>query len=102
MYTLDFLVSCVLVGLRFHTLTPDSGCENNCHIISPFQHSHNERQTRPRARAQAVLTPTPRVPLEGTPEASQQRAHIDRGPFKEGVAPSRKEGMGPRSSNQSF
>ncbi|MBW0529045.1 hypothetical protein O181_068760 [Austropuccinia psidii MF-1] len=34
----------------------------------PVQHSHRERQTRSQDRAQAVLTPPPSVPLEGTPE----------------------------------
>ncbi|MBW0494376.1 hypothetical protein O181_034091 [Austropuccinia psidii MF-1] len=34
----------------------------------PIQHSPAARQTRAQARAQAVLTPTPRDPLDGTPE----------------------------------
>ncbi|MBW0589439.1 hypothetical protein O181_129154 [Austropuccinia psidii MF-1] len=33
----------------------------------PIQHSPPARQTRSQARAQAILTPTPRAPLEGTP-----------------------------------
>ncbi|MBW0510649.1 hypothetical protein O181_050364 [Austropuccinia psidii MF-1] len=33
----------------------------------PVQHSPPERKTRSQARAQAVLTPTPSAPLEGTP-----------------------------------
>ncbi|MBW0548735.1 hypothetical protein O181_088450 [Austropuccinia psidii MF-1] len=33
----------------------------------PIQHSPPERQTRSQARTQAVLTPTRRAPLEGTP-----------------------------------
>ncbi|MBW0521472.1 hypothetical protein O181_061187 [Austropuccinia psidii MF-1] len=65
----------------------------------PIQHSHPERQTRSQARTQAVLTPTPRAPLDGTPEAPQLRAQLDRGPHMEGASPSRKEGRGPRRSN---
>ncbi|MBW0585783.1 hypothetical protein O181_125498 [Austropuccinia psidii MF-1] len=34
----------------------------------PIQHSPCARQTRSQARTQAVLTPTPRAPLDGTPE----------------------------------
>ncbi|MBW0570526.1 hypothetical protein O181_110241 [Austropuccinia psidii MF-1] len=64
----------------------------------PIQHSPPARQTRSQARAQAALTPTPRVPLDGTPEVPQLRAHLDRGPQMEGAAPSRKEGRGPRRS----
>ncbi|MBW0563654.1 hypothetical protein O181_103369 [Austropuccinia psidii MF-1] len=33
-----------------------------------------------------------------TPDVSQLRAHLDRGPIMEGAAPSRKEGTGPRRS----
>ncbi|MBW0476375.1 hypothetical protein O181_016090 [Austropuccinia psidii MF-1] len=33
----------------------------------PVQHSPPTRQTRPQAIDQAVLTPTPRAPLDGTP-----------------------------------
>ncbi|MBW0558853.1 hypothetical protein O181_098568 [Austropuccinia psidii MF-1] len=36
----------------------------------PVEHSPPERQTRSQARAQAALTPTPRVPLDGTPAGS--------------------------------
>ncbi|MBW0581494.1 hypothetical protein O181_121209 [Austropuccinia psidii MF-1] len=64
----------------------------------PVEHSPPERQTRSQARAQATLTPTPRVPLDGTPAVPQLRAHLDRGPQMEGAAPSRKEGEGPRRS----
>ncbi|MBW0506210.1 hypothetical protein O181_045925 [Austropuccinia psidii MF-1] len=64
----------------------------------PVEHSPPARQTRSQARAQAVLTPTPRVPLDGTPAVSQLRARLDRGPTLEGAAPSRKEGRGPRRS----
>ncbi|MBW0569321.1 hypothetical protein O181_109036 [Austropuccinia psidii MF-1] len=47
-------------------------------------------------RSQASLTPTPRVPLDGTLAVPQLRAQLDRGPCMEGEAPSRKEGRGPR------
>ncbi|MBW0472033.1 hypothetical protein O181_011748 [Austropuccinia psidii MF-1] len=50
------------------------------------------------ARTEAVLTPTPRVPLDGTPVVPQLRPHSERGPVIEGEAPSRKEGRGPRIS----
>ncbi|MBW0492074.1 hypothetical protein O181_031789 [Austropuccinia psidii MF-1] len=56
-------------------------------------------QTRSQARTQAVLTPTPRAPLDGTPAVSQLRAKLDRGPTLEGAAPSRKEGRVPRRSS---
>ncbi|MBW0555197.1 hypothetical protein O181_094912 [Austropuccinia psidii MF-1] len=65
----------------------------------PVQHSPPARQTRSQARAQAVLTPTPRAPLDGTPAVPQLRAQLDRGPRMEGAAPSRKEGRGPRRSS---
>ncbi|MBW0489688.1 hypothetical protein O181_029403 [Austropuccinia psidii MF-1] len=61
----------------------------------PLQHSPPERQTR----SQAFLTPTPRVPLDGTPAVPPLQAQLDRGPIKEGAAPSRKEGRVPRRSN---
>ncbi|MBW0530038.1 hypothetical protein O181_069753 [Austropuccinia psidii MF-1] len=61
----------------------------------PLQHSPPARQTRSQARTQAVLTPTPRVPLDGTPAVSQLRSKLDRGPILEGEAQSRKEGRGP-------
>ncbi|MBW0563235.1 hypothetical protein O181_102950, partial [Austropuccinia psidii MF-1] len=60
----------------------------------PVQHSPLARQTISQARAQAFLTPTPRVPLDGTPAVSQLRAQIERGPHFEGAEPSRKEGRG--------
>ncbi|MBW0533373.1 hypothetical protein O181_073088 [Austropuccinia psidii MF-1] len=44
----------------------------------PIQHSPPARQTRSQAIAQAVLTPTPRAPLDGIPEVPQLRAHLDR------------------------
>ena len=62
----------------------------------PVQHSPPARQTTSQARAQAVLTPTPRAPLDGTPTVPQLRAHLDGGPKVEGAAPSRKGGRGPR------
>ncbi|MBW0500787.1 hypothetical protein O181_040502 [Austropuccinia psidii MF-1] len=61
----------------------------------PVQHSPPARQTR----SQAVITPTPRAPLDGTPAVPQLRAQLDRGPIFEGAAPSRKEGRGPRISS---
>ncbi|MBW0542393.1 hypothetical protein O181_082108 [Austropuccinia psidii MF-1] len=42
------------------------------------QHSPPEGQTRSHARAEAVLTPTPRAPLDGTPEVPQLRAQFGR------------------------
>ncbi|MBW0526629.1 hypothetical protein O181_066344 [Austropuccinia psidii MF-1] len=65
----------------------------------PLQHSPPARQTRSQARTQAVLTPAPRPPLDGTPAVSQLRTKLDRGPILEGAAPSRKEGRVPRRSN---
>ncbi|MBW0554316.1 hypothetical protein O181_094031 [Austropuccinia psidii MF-1] len=50
----------------------------------PIQHSPPVRQTRSQARAQAVLTPTPRAPLDGTPAVPQLRAQLDSGPNLEG------------------
>ncbi|MBW0492393.1 hypothetical protein O181_032108 [Austropuccinia psidii MF-1] len=64
----------------------------------PFQHSPAERQTRSQSRAQAVLTPTPRGPLIGTPVVPQLRAHSQRGPVMTGTS-GRKEGRGPRRSS---
>ncbi|MBW0472023.1 hypothetical protein O181_011738 [Austropuccinia psidii MF-1] len=49
--------------------------------IIPIQHSPPARQTRSQARPQAVLTPTPRAPLDSTPAVSQLRAKLDRGPI---------------------
>ncbi|MBW0574667.1 hypothetical protein O181_114382 [Austropuccinia psidii MF-1] len=65
----------------------------------PLQHSPSERQKRSQAQAQAVLTPTPRAPLDGTPAVLPLKAQLDSGPIKEGVAPSRKEGRVPIRSN---
>ncbi|MBW0568303.1 hypothetical protein O181_108018, partial [Austropuccinia psidii MF-1] len=56
-------------------------------------------QTRSQAQTQAVLTPTPRAPLDGTPAVPQLRTKLDRGPILEGAEPSRKEGRVPRRSN---
>ncbi|MBW0491752.1 hypothetical protein O181_031467 [Austropuccinia psidii MF-1] len=54
----------------------------------PIQHSTPARQTR----TQAVLTTTPRAPLDGTPSVPQLRAQLDRGPvWKEQHHPRRKE-----------
>ncbi|MBW0540239.1 hypothetical protein O181_079954 [Austropuccinia psidii MF-1] len=47
---------------------------------------------------QAVLTPTPRAPLDRTPAVSQLRAKLDRGLILGGSEPSRKEGRVPRRS----
>ncbi|MBW0530407.1 hypothetical protein O181_070122 [Austropuccinia psidii MF-1] len=65
----------------------------------PVQHSPPARKTRSHDRAQAVLTPAPRAPLDGTPEVPQLRAHLESGPNMEGAAPSRKQGRGPRRSS---
>ncbi|MBW0588809.1 hypothetical protein O181_128524 [Austropuccinia psidii MF-1] len=65
----------------------------------PIKNSPPARKTRAQARAQAVLTPTPRAPLDGTPAVPQLRDQLDRGPTMEGAEPSRKEGRGPRRSN---
>ncbi|MBW0572166.1 hypothetical protein O181_111881 [Austropuccinia psidii MF-1] len=65
----------------------------------PIQLSPPARKPRSQARTQAVLTPTPRAPLDGTPAVSPLRAKLDRGPILEGAAPSRKEGRWPRRSS---
>ncbi|MBW0524337.1 hypothetical protein O181_064052 [Austropuccinia psidii MF-1] len=65
----------------------------------PVQNSPLERQTKSQARAQAVLTSTQRVTLDGTPAVPQLRAHLDRGPIMEGAEPSRKAGRGSRRSS---
>ncbi|MBW0585049.1 hypothetical protein O181_124764 [Austropuccinia psidii MF-1] len=46
----------------------------------PIQRSPLARQTRSQARSEAVLTRTPRAPLDGTPAVLQLRAQLDRGP----------------------
>ncbi|MBW0562011.1 hypothetical protein O181_101726 [Austropuccinia psidii MF-1] len=53
----------------------------------PVQHSPPARQTR----SQAVLTPTPRAPLDSTPAVPPLRTPLDRGHHMEGATPSRKE-----------
>ncbi|MBW0581947.1 hypothetical protein O181_121662 [Austropuccinia psidii MF-1] len=50
----------------------------------PIQHSPPARQPRSQARTQAVLTPTPRAPLDGTPAVPQLRAKLERGHILEG------------------
>ncbi|MBW0580456.1 hypothetical protein O181_120171 [Austropuccinia psidii MF-1] len=65
----------------------------------PLQHSPPARQTRSQDRTQAVLTPTPRAPLDGTPAISQLKAKLDRGPILKGAESSRKDGRGPRRSS---
>ncbi|MBW0555666.1 hypothetical protein O181_095381 [Austropuccinia psidii MF-1] len=65
----------------------------------PIQHSPPAIQTISQARTEAVLTPTTRAPLDGTPAVPQLRAQLDRGPHMEGEVPSRKEGRGPRRSS---
>ncbi|MBW0526628.1 hypothetical protein O181_066343 [Austropuccinia psidii MF-1] len=65
----------------------------------PIKNSPPERQNRTQARTQAVLTPTPRAPLDGTPEVPQLRDQLDRGHCMEGEAPSKKERRGPRRSS---
>ncbi|MBW0527390.1 hypothetical protein O181_067105 [Austropuccinia psidii MF-1] len=65
----------------------------------PIQNSPHEGQKVSKARAQAVLTPTQRGPLDGTPAVPQLRAQLNRGPHLKGAAPSRKEGRGPRRSS---
>ncbi|MBW0573927.1 hypothetical protein O181_113642, partial [Austropuccinia psidii MF-1] len=44
--------------------------------IVPIQHSIPARKTSSQARAQDVLTPTPRAPLDGTPAVPQLRTQI--------------------------
>ncbi|MBW0549947.1 hypothetical protein O181_089662 [Austropuccinia psidii MF-1] len=67
--------------------------------IIPIQHSPPARKTRSQVRAQAVLTLTPRAPLDNTPEVPQLRGQLDRGPIMEGAEPFREEGRGPVRSN---
>ncbi|MBW0472170.1 hypothetical protein O181_011885 [Austropuccinia psidii MF-1] len=50
----------------------------------PVQHLPPVRQTRSHGRDQAVLTPTPTAPLDGTPAVPQLRSHVDRGTVMEG------------------
>ncbi|MBW0546169.1 hypothetical protein O181_085884 [Austropuccinia psidii MF-1] len=60
----------------------------------PVQLSPPARETISHSRTKAFFTPKPRVCLNGTPAVTQLRTHSDR------EAPSRKEGRGPRRSNQ--
>ncbi|MBW0512136.1 hypothetical protein O181_051851 [Austropuccinia psidii MF-1] len=48
----------------------------------PIQNSPPARQTRSQARTEGFLTPTPRAPLDGTPEVPQLRAQL--GPGEDG------------------
>ncbi|MBW0461559.1 hypothetical protein O181_001274 [Austropuccinia psidii MF-1] len=50
----------------------------------PIQHSPPARKTRSQARAQAVLTPTPRVPLDSTPGVPQLRTPFGRASTMQG------------------
>ncbi|MBW0483854.1 hypothetical protein O181_023569 [Austropuccinia psidii MF-1] len=63
----------------------------------PFQNSPPAKNTRSQ-RIPAVLTPTARAPLDGTPSGHQLSANLDRGPSMEGAAPSRRDGMKSRRS----
>ncbi|MBW0531341.1 hypothetical protein O181_071056 [Austropuccinia psidii MF-1] len=65
----------------------------------PVKHSPPARQTRSQARAQAVLTPTQRPPMDGTPAVPQLRVQLDRGPHMEGAEPSIQEGRGTRRTS---
>ncbi|MBW0578923.1 hypothetical protein O181_118638 [Austropuccinia psidii MF-1] len=64
----------------------------------PLKHSPPSRQKESQARDQAVLTSTPRAPLDGTSVVPQQRDHLDRGPNLVQEEPSIQEGRGPRRS----
>ncbi|MBW0534488.1 hypothetical protein O181_074203 [Austropuccinia psidii MF-1] len=65
----------------------------------PVQHLAPARQTRSQAGAQAVLTPTPRVPLDGTPAVPQLRTPFGRSStIQEGRKRARKIGFLFRSS----
>ncbi|MBW0471109.1 hypothetical protein O181_010824 [Austropuccinia psidii MF-1] len=55
----------------------------------PVEHSPPLYQKISQVRAQAVITPNPRVPLDGIPVVPQLRALFERGPIIEGAAPSR-------------
>ncbi|MBW0583958.1 hypothetical protein O181_123673 [Austropuccinia psidii MF-1] len=66
----------------------------------PIQHSPPARQRRSQARNQAVLTPTIRAPLDGTPSVSQLRAKLDRGPILEGRKSAKKINLIMRSNGE--
>ncbi|MBW0501028.1 hypothetical protein O181_040743 [Austropuccinia psidii MF-1] len=68
----------------------------------PSQNSPPARKTRFLARTQAVLTPTPRVPPDGTPEVPKMRAYLNKGQSMEGEETSRKEVRAPRRSRSFF
>ncbi|MBW0491725.1 hypothetical protein O181_031440, partial [Austropuccinia psidii MF-1] len=58
--------------------------------LQPIQHSPPARQPRSQAKAQAVLTPTPKAPLDRTPAVPQLRSHHGRSSIiQEGRGPSR-------------
>ncbi|MBW0527293.1 hypothetical protein O181_067008 [Austropuccinia psidii MF-1] len=61
------------------------------------QNSPPAKNTRSQ-RHQAVLTPKERVPFDHTPSVHHPSANWDRGPPKEGAAPSRREGLNSRRS----
>ncbi|MBW0577230.1 hypothetical protein O181_116945 [Austropuccinia psidii MF-1] len=67
----------------------------------PVQHIPPAKNTRSK-RNPAVLTPTARVPLDGTPSVHQLSANLDRGPPMEGAEPSRRGGMKSRRSISFF
>ncbi|MBW0586198.1 hypothetical protein O181_125913 [Austropuccinia psidii MF-1] len=52
----------------------------------PIQHSPPARQTISQARAQAVITPTPRDPHDRTHTVPELRAQLDKGPIMAGEA----------------
>ncbi|MBW0464524.1 hypothetical protein O181_004239 [Austropuccinia psidii MF-1] len=59
-----------------------------------MRHSPPARKTISQARTKALLTSTPRAPVDGTPAVPQLRAQLDRRLIMEVEAPSRKEGRG--------
>ncbi|MBW0491350.1 hypothetical protein O181_031065 [Austropuccinia psidii MF-1] len=63
----------------------------------PVKNSPPAKNTRSQ-RNPAVLTPTSRVPLHGTPSVNQMIANLDRGQQMEGEAPSRRGGRKSRRS----
>ncbi|MBW0506212.1 hypothetical protein O181_045927 [Austropuccinia psidii MF-1] len=60
----------------------------------PLQHSPPARQTRSQARSQAVLTPTPRAPLDGTPAVPPLKAQSRREKHHPGRKEECQEGPG--------
>ncbi|MBW0578322.1 hypothetical protein O181_118037 [Austropuccinia psidii MF-1] len=65
--------------------------------IIPVRHSPPAKNTRSQSNP-AVLTPTERVPIGGTPSVHQLSADLNRGPPMEGAAPFRRGGMKSRRS----